>query len=74
MVECELTKIHYRLGKDNKKLRDQKYLGNNAQGQIELKLKQPVIATSYSAIDSMGRFVVIFNNSPILVGKIESAQ
>jgi len=74
-VQCELTKINWKMGKNGKKIKDAKYLEDKEQAQIQLTFKSPFIATSFANCESLGRFVVIDEkNKPVLVGKIESVS
>jgi len=75
VVQCTLSKIHYKMVKDGKKEKKEENaqsLNDKEQGLVEFTLKAPMIVTSFKHCESLGRFVVLHENRTVLQGKIES--
>lgn len=69
-MKCVLTNINWKGEKDKNK--DAQSLGDKETGEVVLRLKDGIIATTFEECESLGRFVVIKENKVVLVGKIES--
>merc|ERR1712142_630646 len=73
VVQCGLSRIHWKSGKDGKEENAQS-LKEKEQGLVEFTLKAPMVATAFKHCESLGRFVVLHENRTVLQGKIESVD
>jgi len=73
-VQCGLTKIHWKSSGKDGKVHDAQSLKDKEQGQVELTLKEPMVISTFEQCESLGRFVILHGNRPVLQGKIESVD